>query len=136
VTDENRRANIRDELRRAAEAERAAAALLELALAADAMSRAYYALFHWVRALLLTRGVEPRSHAGAVHLFNVEIVAKGSMDPSHNRLLGGLQRLRELADYDSALVFSVADARTELERVRAFAAEARALLLREGWIDP
>ena len=135
MTNENRRVNIRGEIRRAGESERAAVALLELGLAADAASRTYYVVYHWLKALLLSRGVEPRSHCGAIHLFNVEFVRTGLMGTSHNRVLTGLQRLRELADDDASLMLNVEDARQELEQAKAFAEGCRELLQREGWLD-
>jgi uncharacterized protein (UPF0332 family) len=133
VTDDNRRRNIGVELARAADALRAAKALVALGLGNDAVSRAYYAVFHYVRALLLTRGVEPKTHAGAVHLLNVEFVRTGLLASSHNRLLAGLQRSRELADYDAAVTFSTEDAVAEVAEAERFMAAADALLQREGW---
>jgi uncharacterized protein (UPF0332 family) len=135
VTGENRRRNVADEVARADEALRAARALVGLGLRADAVSRAYYAVFHLVRALLLTRGVEPRTHAGAIHLWNTEFVRNGLVPASYNRLLAGLQRARELADYDAAVTFSEEDAAAELSDAERFAADALALLRKDGWVE-
>ena len=135
MTEENRRRNLRDEVERADQALRAAQALLDVGLHADSVSRAYYAAFHLLRALLLSRGLEPRSHSGAIHLFNTEFVRPGLLPSSHNRLLGGLQRARELADYDAAVAFSPEDAAQNLEDARSFAREVLELLAREGWIS-
>lgn len=135
MTGENRRRNIADEIARADQAMRAARALLALGLHADSVSRAYYASFHLVRALLLSRGVEPKTHGGAIHLLNTELVRAGVLPSSHNRLLAGLQRARELADYDSAIAFSKDDATAELDAAERFASDALSLLTREGWID-
>jgi uncharacterized protein (UPF0332 family) len=135
VTKENRKINLRIELSRADEALRAAEALLGLELHADSVSRTYYAVFHFVRALLMSRGVEAKTHSGLIHLFNTELVRSGAFPSSHNRLLGGLQRARELADYDAAVKFSADDARAEITDAKAFAATARDFLKREGWLD-
>ena len=134
MTEENRRRNLQDEVERGDQAVRAAQALLDAGLHADSVSRAYYAAYHLLRALLLSRGLEPRSHSGAIHLFNTEFVRGGFLPSSHNRLLGGLQRARELADYDSAVAFSAEDARQSLADARAFAREILELLGREGWL--
>jgi uncharacterized protein (UPF0332 family) len=133
VTGENKRRNISDEVARADQALRASRALLELGLCADAVSRSYYAVFHLVRALLLTRGVETKTHAGAIHLLNTEFIRRGLLPSSHNRLLAGLQRSRELADYDAAVTFSADDAAAELSDAERFVADALALLQKEGW---
>ncbi len=134
MTEGNRRKNLADEVARAELALQASSALLDLGLHADSVSRAYYGVFHYLRALLLTRGSEPRTHAGAIHLFNVELVRTGAFPSTYNRLLAGLQRSRELADYDPGVTFSADDARAELEDARDFAAEARAWMVREGWL--
>jgi uncharacterized protein (UPF0332 family) len=133
VTDDNRRVNIQDELTRAEHSLRAAEALLPLGLHADSVSRSYYAVFHSIRALLFSRGIEPRSHEGAIRFLNTEFIRPGLLDSSHNRLIGGLQRARELADYDAAVTFSAEDARAEIEAARLFMRDALAVLTREGW---
>ena len=136
MTDENRRRNIRDEVARAGEALRAAQALLEAGLNADSVSRSYYAALHLLRALLLSRGLEARSHSGAVHLFNVEFVRPGLLPSSHNRLVGGLQRARELADYDAAALFSADDAQALLDDARSLSEAVLGFLERERWLVP
>jgi len=134
VTEENRRRNIEDEILRARQALRAADALLGLGLHADSISRAYYAVFHWIRALLLARGLEPKTHGGALHLFNSEFVRAGTLPDSYNRLIAGLQRSRELADYDAAVVFSADEARAILADAQAFGRDAEAALERDGYL--
>ncbi len=99
------------------------------------MSRAYYAAFHFLRALLYARGVEPKSHAGALRMFNVEYVRPGVFPSTHNRLLVGMQRARELADYDAAVVFAAPDADASIADAEAFRADAMARLRADGWID-
>jgi uncharacterized protein (UPF0332 family) len=136
VTNDNRRKNLANEVARADEALRAAEALLGLGLHADAVSRAYYAVLHLVRALLLSRGVEAKTHAGVIHLFNMELVRTGAFPSANNRVLGGLQRARELADYDAAVTFSEDDARAEITDARVFSVAALEFLKREGWLDP
>lgn len=135
MTDENRKRNVADELARAGQALQAARALVDLGLHADAISRAYYAAFHALCALLFSRGLEAKTHAGAIHLFNTEFVRPGVFASSHNRLLAGIQRSRELADYDAAVRFSRADAEGCLNDAEAFHSEAVALLRSESWIQ-
>lgn len=135
MTNENRRTNIQDELARAAQALRAAEALAQLDLSADSVSRAYYAVFHALRALLLSAGLEPKSHQGAIHLFNTGFVKPGTFATSHNRLIAGLQRARELADYDSSVQFSKEDALIELQEAKSFVDEVERYLREAGWAE-
>lgn len=135
MTDENRKRNVADELGRADQALRAARALLDLDLHADAVSRAYYGALHALRALLFSRGLDAKTHAGALHLFNTEFVRPGLLASSHNRLLAGIQRSRELADYDAAVTFGKDDAEGCLREAETFRGDVLMLLRRENWTD-
>ena len=134
MTDDNQRKNIADELARAKDTFRAAITLLEAGLPNDALARTYYAAFHVVRAAVLSRGHDPKTHAGALNLFNRELGRTGTL-PSYNRLLTGLQGARAAADYDAAVTFSEAEARQYLDEAEAFASTVVELLRREGWTD-
>jgi uncharacterized protein (UPF0332 family) len=134
VTDENRKRNLADELARADQALQAGRALSDLGLYADSVSRVYYAAFHCLRALLLSRGLEAKTHAGAIHLFNTEFVRTGLFASSHNRLLAGIQRSRELADYDAAVTFSKEDADVCVREAAQFRDNGLTLLRRERWV--
>ena len=101
---------------------------------ADSISRSYYAVFHYLRALLLSTGTETRTHSGAIHLFNTEFVRPGLFSSAHNRFLAGLQRSRELADYDAVVQFSADDAAGERAAAAAFIGEVSGFLRRGGWL--
>jgi hypothetical protein len=69
-----------------------------------------------------------------LHADAISRTYSGVFPSSFNRTLSALQRARELADYDAAVVFGEADAQTELDDERSFAAAARGWLEREGWV--
>ena len=66
MTEANRKRNARSEASLGDDALQAAEALLKLGLYNDAASRAYYAAFHYARALLLTEGLKPDSSRSRV----------------------------------------------------------------------
>lgn len=134
MTNESKKQNIADEVARSAQALQAARALLAAGLCNDAVSRAYYCVLHMLRAALLTRGLESKTHAGAIHLYNAELVRAGLVPATHNRVLAGLQRSRELADYDAAVAFTVEDARAAIADTEMVCAAIRELLVRDGWL--
>jgi hypothetical protein len=134
LTDENRRRNLADELARADQALRAAQALVDAGLYSDSASRAYYAAYHFLRALLFSRGLEPRTHSGAIHVFNTDFVRAGTFSSAHNRALAGLQRARELADYDAGVAFSAEDAERLMDEAREFREAVTSFLRSEGWL--
>ncbi len=117
---ENRRLNAEDELASAAEALREAEALFGLGMLQGATSRGYYALFHAVRALLFSRGLEAKTHGGVEALFHLHLIRTKEVDPEWGVLFARLQSYRERADYGPALGLSPAEVRGELDRVARF----------------
>lgn len=131
MTDSRARA-VDDSILRAKEARRAAQTLLDGGLYRDAVSRAYYAALHWVHALLHARGFESRSHAGAFSMLHRDFVQPGLLPSVSGWQLAGLQRSRELADYDANTNFSAAEVATLLGIVDGLAVDAAAILRGEG----
>lgn len=118
MTGEGRRQAAREELGLAAEELKAADALLDAELPRVAVTRAYFAVFHAMRARLYAEGLEPRSHLGAQHLFNLHFVKSGRYDAETSRLLARLQKFREEADYAQAFVIDDRGAREEVGAAR------------------
>lgn len=136
MNDPAQRRNIAESLARAGQALAVADAALAIGGTADAISRTYYAALHYLRALLFARGLDPRSHQGAHHLFNQEFVRPGMFPAKVNKLLATLQRMREQADYDPGMLFDAEDAREQIVEVRAFGDRATAVLRSERLLDP
>jgi uncharacterized protein (UPF0332 family) len=132
VTDENRRANAAAELARAAETLRAAAVLVDASLLHDAESRLYYALYHAAVALLLTEGIEPRTHAGTANLLGLHFVKTGRMAPDDGRLFARIQKYRLEADYGRDFVLTEDALREDLAACTAFVERAHSLVAAAG----
>ena len=128
MTDANAAANSRAEMQRAAQSLRAADVLAREGLFADAISDASYAAFHAARALLFTIGLEPRSHRGALHLFNVHFVQTGRIPAVSLSALSRAEYDRIGADYGTAIRFTSEDASEALARARDLVATAQACL--------
>lgn len=127
MTRDQLRQNVGLETERGDQALAAAEALVQAQLPYDAASRAYYAAFHYARALCLAGGEEAKSHRGVAHLLSLLYVRTGALPADTSRLYASLQRFRESADYDAAFVLdapgaaqALADARTLVERARAW----------------
>jgi uncharacterized protein (UPF0332 family) len=61
----------------------------------DAASRAYYAMFHAVRALLATKRLDSRKHSGVISLFNQHFVKAGLVSRDLGRILMTAKDFRE-----------------------------------------
>ena len=128
MTEANRLASARAEAALGDDALRAASALVELGLHNDAVSRAYYAAFHYARALLLLAGLEPKTHRGVVSLLVEHYEKPGRLEPGAVSILARLQTFRGLADYDASERLGKERAETEVAAARLFVEKARALM--------
>jgi uncharacterized protein len=127
VTDANRRVNIASELVRADESMEAARLLVEAGLLHDAESRLYYAIYHAAIAVLLTEGIEPRSHAGTVSLLGMHFVKSGRMAAEDARLFARIQKYRIESDYGRDFPVTSDALREDLVACEGFLARARRL---------
>jgi uncharacterized protein (UPF0332 family) len=125
VNEPNRSENAAKEAAAGDDALRAADALLALGLNNDAVSRAYYAAFHYARALLLLEGLEPKSHRGAFALLEKHFEATGRLTRDALSRFARLQTFRSLADYDAGERLPADRAAEEVASARAFVDEAR-----------
>jgi uncharacterized protein (UPF0332 family) len=109
MIEENKRENIREEIERATEARKAAELLFSNNFIKDAVSKLYYFLLYSIRALLLTKGLEPKSHEGALRLFGLHFVKEGIFISQDSHVFSKLMKFREEADYNPSYVFTEED---------------------------
>ena len=128
MTGDNMQVNKAEEIARGEECLKAAEHLLVGGFANDAVSRAYYGAFHYARALLMTLGIEPKTHRGVIQMIGLHFVRTGHLAEEAAKELAQLETYRELSDYHTATQFSEEQAREELSRARRFAETCMPLL--------
>ena len=128
MTEDNGRANALDECRTGDECLAEAKYLLEGGFCNAAVSRAYYAAFHWAAALLFLKGLEPRTHRGVIQLLQLHYVEPGTLSTESAGALAQLETYRELSDYNAKASFGEERAANEIRRAEAFMAACRPLL--------
>jgi hypothetical protein len=109
VNEENKKENVREEIQRAHESWKAADLLFENGFIRDAVAKLYYSLLYTVRAMLLIKGLEPKSHEGALRLFGMHFVKKGIFESRDSHVFSKLMKYREEADYNPSYVFTPED---------------------------
>lgn len=87
-------------MERAEEKLRSANLLFENNMFADAISEAYYSMFHAAKSLLGLKSIYPRTHAGVVSQFGLQFVNEGLIEELYAKSLTKAQTMREKADYD------------------------------------
>ena len=109
MIEENKKKNIFEEMEGAGKATEAANLLFNNGLSNDAISRLYYFVLYNIRALILTKGLEPKSHEGTLRLFGLHFVKEGIFDPKSSHVFSKLMKYREEADYNPSYVFTKED---------------------------
>ena len=109
MNEDNKRENLLEEIERAQESMDAAELLFKNGFARDAVAKLYYSLLYTVRAMLLTKGLEPKSHEGALRLFSMHFVKEGILEPKDSHVFSKLMKYRQEADYNPSYVFTSED---------------------------
>lgn len=62
-------------------------------------NRLYYACFHAARAVLLSRGIDTKSHSGLIQQFGRVVVGSGDVSGADGSFLNDMYDYRQSADY-------------------------------------
>jgi uncharacterized protein (UPF0332 family) len=85
-----------------------------------AADRSYYAMLHAASALLVSDGIQARSHRRLLAAFGERFAKTGRLDPVHHRRLMDAFERRSLADYDPAAEFDLDDIAGAIVAAEAF----------------
>ena len=102
----------------------AAELLLHNSLYRAAISRAYYALYHTVQALLVAKNINTRTHRGLIQQFGQQFIKTGELSKKLSRILSDTFDLRKLSDYDETISITQQQAERTLEHTKIFISEA------------
>lgn len=86
----------------------------------DAISRAYYAVFHAAKVLLQYVGIEARSHEGLKQMFGLHFVKPGLISKEMGRIITDLKEDREKGDYGVVTPFNKEDAEDAIKKAEIF----------------
>lgn len=117
-------------LTQAEEKLRAADLLLKGGAWGDAASRAYYAAFHAVSAVLLSKGQTYSSHAQVLGMFNKEFIHSGTFPDEFTTILTRLFEDRQSGDYDLPPLLTEAEAGQDIADARRIVESTRRYLER------
>ena len=118
------------EWRRAEDSLQVARLFLQHSFYADAISRAYYAVFHAAKASLELYEISTRNHRGVNILFSRHIVHPGLVESEWGSVIGQLAPMRISADYVVTTAFNETQAADACQQADAFASRIRSLLIR------
>lgn len=118
----------REEMVRAGSELEAARVLHEKGFSFKAVSSAYYAIYHAAKALLLIKGVDPKSHEGVERMFSLYYIKTKEFDQTVGKAIGRLMKMREEADYYPEIPFTPEESQDAIKMAVGFVSQARSFV--------
>jgi len=107
---------------------KAAKSLLKDGFYDDAISRAYYSIFHATSAVLLSEGINVETHSALKTIFGLWFIKPGKIERKFGRILSRLKDERENGDYDIFTDFNLQDAQEAIDQAEEFLEEMKRFL--------
>ncbi len=101
----------------------------------NALNRAYYAIFHSVRAVIALDGFDSSKHSGVIAFFNQNYVKNGTFTKDLSRIIREASEKREKADYLDFYVASKDEAEKQILRADYFLKRIEQYLITEHIIE-
>jgi len=99
-----------------------------------ASSRAYYAAFYAVEAILLTKQLAFSKHSAAIGAFNRHFVKTGVFPKDFSKYISRLFRERQTGDYEFDLSIEESDAQEDVRIAESILEAITAYLAQKGFI--
>ena len=100
----------------------------------SAANRAYYAIFHAMRAVLALDGVDMKHHSGIISEFRKRYIKTGVFDISLSGLSSELSDVREGSDYNDFFIVSKADTAEQVQSAGTFLTAVETYLRTKYWV--
>ncbi len=88
-----------------------------------AANRAYYAIFHAARAVLILNGQDYKRHSGVISFFRKDYIKTGILDESLSEIIKNAFELRTESDYSDFFIISKEEIEKQIEDAAFFVAE-------------
>lgn len=122
MLEENRKALSEYRLERAEECLKSAEALKSIEDYTTVANRAYYAMFHAMRAVMALDGEDRKKHSGVVAYFQENYIKSGIFDKEFSYAIKNAFTVRQESDYEDFYVVSKSDAVEQLDNAIKFVA--------------
>ena len=86
----------------------------------DANNRAYYSIFHSMRAVLSLDGVDFGKHSGVISYFREKYVKTGIFASTYSDVIAKASVIRSKSDYEDFYVASKSEAQEQINNAKLF----------------
>lgn len=83
-------------------------------------NRAYYAIFHAMRAILALEEVDFKKHSGVIQFFQREYIKTGIFDKSYSKIIVSASEIRNASDYDDFYLASKEETEEQIDGAEKF----------------
>lgn len=128
MRDDERKALSQVRLEHAEECLSAAKSLRETENHKSAANRAYYAVFHAMRAVLALDGIDMKRHSGVISEFRRLYIKTGVFDLGLSQVISSLFEIRTDSDYDDFFVISKEEVNEQIHNAEQFLTSVRIYL--------
>ena len=90
---------------------------------ASANNRAYYAIFHAMRAVLALDGEDFKKHSAVIARFTLNYLKPEILPREYSKLISNASLIRNRSDYEDFYICSVEDTKTLFSGAEAFCRE-------------
>ena len=115
----------KSEIERAVDELNASKLLQEKGFFFKSVASAYYAIYHASKALLLLKGVVPKTHEGVERMFSLYYIKTEEFDLKVGKVLGRLMKMRQEADYYPEVPFTSEEAVEAIQMAADFLDRAK-----------
>ena len=120
MLDENRASLMRLRLEQSRKCLDAAMLLLRAEAHKDAANRAYYCIFHAMRAVLALDCYDSKRHSGIISEFGNRYIKTGTFSKEFSKLIKNAFEVRNDSDYDDFYVISKDEVEKQAESAKIF----------------
>lgn len=101
----------------------------------DTASKAYYAVFHSLQAILLTKGLSFSKHSAVLSAFNKGFIYSGVFDKNFYNKIIRLFKDRQIGDYEYEICIDRESSEADICDAEMIINAIGAYLRREGYLD-
>lgn len=85
-----------------------------------ANNRAYYTIFHSMRAILALDGFDSKKHSGVIAKFNESYIKNKIFTIDHGKIVKNASIIRNNSDYDDFFIATKEQAETQIKEAKKF----------------
>lgn len=90
-----------------------------------ANNRAYYSIFHAMRAVFAFDGYDSKKHSGIIAVFRKDYIKSEIFDVKLSDIIGTASEIRNASDYDDMFIADKAETMEQIENAKIFLDEIK-----------